>query len=194
MVELFATEYREGFVSKSINPGEDLFIKGKVLADIVGPWKVAHLAKFGPDIDYTYGPLPRPEGLTGPVLTYADPKSIVIFSTTPYPKKAWEFVKFMVSKESDRMLMEIATQMPVRKNLLEDEMFSDFFQKNPKLRVFAENVPYAVGLDRSIYLQEIFDIISQEYDAACIYRVKSPREGIKDAAIRVRVLLARDRV
>ncbi len=191
--EFFAMVYKNGFASKSLLQMEDLFIKEKVLADIVGPWRVAHLAKFGPHIEYAWGPLPRPDGSAGPALTYADPKSIVIFTTTPYPKKAWEFVKFMVSKESDRMLLELTSQMPVRKNLLEDEMFSDFFQKNPKLRVFAENVPYSVGLDRTIYLQEIFDIISQEFEAACIHQVKTPKEGIKDAAKRVRILLERDR-
>ncbi len=191
--EFFATGYREGYVSKSILQMEDLFIKGKVLADIVGPWRVSHLAKFAPQINYKYGPLPRPEDTSGPPLTYADPKSIVIFKTTPYTIMAWEFVKFMVSEESDRLLLEIATQLPIRKNLLENETFDGFFKKNPKLRLFADQVTYAVGVDRTIYLQEIFDIISQEFEAACIHHVKTPREGIDDAAKRVRILLARDR-
>ncbi|MCH8928655.1 MAG: extracellular solute-binding protein [Candidatus Marinimicrobia bacterium] len=191
--EFFASGYREGFVSKSILQMEDLFIKEKVLADIVGPWRVSHLAKFAPHINYKYGPLPRPDDVTGPPLTYADPKSIVIFKTAPYPEMAWEFVKFMVSEESDRLLLEIATQLPIRKNLLENETFDEFFEKNPELTLFAEQVTYAVGVDKTIYLQEIFDIISQEFEAACIHHVKTPSKGIKDAAKRVRLLLARDR-
>ena len=61
------------------------------------------------------------------------------------------------------------------------------------MRLFAEQIPYAVGVDRTIYLQEIFDIISQEFDAACVHGVKTPEEGISDAAKRVRLLLDRDR-
>lgn len=191
--EFFASGYRKGYVSKSILQMEDLFIKEKVLADIVGPWRVSHLAKFAPHINYKYGPLPRPAKVTGPPLTYADPKSIVIFKTAPYPKMAWEFVKFMVSEESDRLLLEIATQLPIRKNLLGNDVFNDFFERNPKLTLFAEQVTYAVGVDKTIYLQEIFDIISQEFEAACIHHIKTPREGINAAAKRVRLLLARDR-
>jgi len=191
--EFFAMGYEKGYASKSILQMEDLFMKEKVLADIVGPWRVSHLAKFAPDLDYTYGPLPRPDGSSGPGLSYADPKSIVIFSTTPYPQMAWEFLKFLVSEENDRMLLDMTAQLPIRSGLLEIKIFSEFFDANPKLKVFAEQVPYAIGVDRTIYLQEIFDIISQEFDAACVHRVKTPREGIRDAAKRVRLLLERDR-
>ncbi len=191
--EFFAKGYEKGYVSKSLLQMEDLFIKEKVLADIVGPWRVSHLSKFAPDLDYTYGPLPRPDGSSGPGLSYADPKSIVIFNTTPYPKMAWEFVKFLVSEESDRMLLDMTAQLPIRNGLLEKEVFKEFFEANPELKVFANQVSYAVGVDRTIYLQEIFDIISQEFDAACVHRVKTPSEGIRDAAKRVRLLLERDR-
>ena len=191
--EFFAEGYEKGYVSKSLLQMEDLFIKEKVLADIVGPWRVSHLAKFAPDLKYTYGPLPRPDGSEGPGLSYADPKSIVIFNNTPYPKMAWEFVKFLVSEENDRMLLDMTAQLPIRSGLLEKAIFKEYFEANPGLKVFAEQVPYAVGVDRTIYLQEIFDIISQEFDAACVHRVKTPKEGISDAAKRVRLLLERDR-
>ena len=191
--EFFAEGYEKGYVSKSILQMEDLFIKEKVLADIVGPWRVSHLAKFAPDLEFTYGPLPRPDGSEGPALSYADPKSIVIFNTTPYPKMAWEFVKFLVSEESDRMLLDMTAQLPIRSGLLEKKLFSEFFEANPGLKLFADQIPYTVGVDKTIYLQEIFDIISQEFDAASVYRVKTPKEGIRDAAKRVRLLLERDR-
>jgi len=38
-------------------------------------------------------------------------------------------------------------------------------------------------------LKEIFDAISMEFEATCIYGRKSPEEGIRDAAERCREIL-----
>lgn len=190
--EFFARGYRHGYMPRSVFQ-EDVFLNEKILLHVTGPWNVSYLAKFKPELKYQFGPVPRPDGSEGHAYTFGDPKSIVVFATTPYPQMSWEFVKFMLSRQNDRKLLDITAQLPVRKDLLVDELFSEYFEENPELKIFAEQIPYTVGFDKSPYLQEIFDIISQEYEAACIYDVKTPEKAVADAAKRVRSLINRDR-
>jgi len=126
------------------------------------------------------------------VYTYGDPKSIVIFSTTQHPQEAWEFVKFMTNRMNDLRLLEITSQLPLRKDLTSDLLFRDYFAEHPNSRLYAEQIPYVVGTDHTIYLQEIFDIISQEFDAACIHQAKTVDEAIMLMQKRVQQLLDRE--
>ena len=75
----------------------------------------------------------------------------------------------MVSRGNDKRLLELTNQLPIRSGLLHDSLFFSYFDKNSTYKLFAEMIPRTVGADRSIYLQEIFDIISQEFDEACLH-------------------------
>jgi multiple sugar transport system substrate-binding protein len=86
----------------------------------------------------------------------------------------------MTSKEADLKFMEITQQLPLRKHLLSDPIYSEFFINNPELIIFAEHIPYIIGLDQSLYLQEIFDMISKSWDAIVIYRAKDLEQGLND--------------
>jgi multiple sugar transport system substrate-binding protein len=135
--------------------------------------------------------MPVPDDHKGPVYTYCDPKNIVIFKTCPNPGLAWSFLKFMIDKENDLKFLEFTGQLPRRKNLDVDSVFAGYFQRNPKMVEFAKQAKYVKGTDPYPNMTEVFDIISQEYEASVIYSKKSPEEAIHDAAKEVNLLYLR---
>ncbi len=191
-VEVFRF-FREGFASGIFPMGtfqHDTFLAGQMAVHITGPWNIAHIEKFKPEgFEYDYAPIPVPDDHTGPIVTYGDPKNIAIFSTCRQPQKAWEFVKFLISREQDLALLRIASQLPVRRDLLEDTLYASFFKDNPKMIHFARQAPYTAGVDAIPELQEIFDAISQEFEACCVLGRKSPEEAVARAAKRSREIL-----
>ncbi len=181
--------FQKGFFPKA-RFQQDSFLSGQVATHITGPWNIDHLNKFKtPDFKFDYAPIPVPDDHEGPVVTYADPKNIVIFSTTRHPQQAWEFVKLLVSKKQDLALLRAASQIPIRKDLLNDGMFTSFFDTHPKLRRFAMQAPLTRGVDADPELREIFDAISQEFEACCILGRRTPEEAIRRAAERAREII-----
>ncbi len=94
----------------------------------------------------------------------------------------------MISKENDLKLLEITTQLPRRKHLDTDSLYMNYFTANPKMKTFAKQSKYVKGTDSTPVLKEVFDLISQEYEACVIYGVKSPEQAINDAANAVNLL------
>ncbi len=183
--------YRENYFSRQVeSSGQDLFISGKYASKWTGPWEVEYLEKYKrPGFEYDFAPMPVPDGHQGPVYTYCDPKSVVIFNTCKHPQRAFEFVRHMMSKEADLKFLELTRQLPRRKELLQTKEFQDFFLQNPALKVFAEQAAFVRGADISPALIEVFDILSQEYEACVLYGKKTPERAMADAERAVNVLL-----
>ncbi|GAB3991082.1 extracellular solute-binding protein [Spirosoma daeguense] len=183
------------FARERLSAARDPFLAERIATQFTGPWTVSFLEKFK-DKGFEYGTyaMPVPNNHRGPVYTYGDPKNIVIFNTCRDPQAAWEFVKTMVDKTGDLKLMELTNQFPRRRNIDSDPYFADFLAKNPRLRPFAEQARYIKGVDNCEVIVEVFDIISQEYEACVIFNKKTPEAAIADAAKAVDVLLNSERM
>ncbi|MFH1852416.1 MAG: extracellular solute-binding protein [Candidatus Neomarinimicrobiota bacterium] len=182
--EFYGVGFRNGWYANSIWIG-DQYLQGHMAAHITGPWNISHTERFKPPgFQYDFGPIPVPDGFTGDHYTFGDPKSIGIFSTSEHPAEAWEFVKFLISREADGKLLEICGQLPLRKELLCDTLYAEYFSKNPHMRKFAELVPFTRGFDQSPALQEVFDAINEQFDAACIQNRRTADEALKRAVKR----------
>lgn len=183
--------YKKGYFAKErLDARQDAFLGGAIATRFTGPWEISHAEQFKPaGFEYGFSPVPVPDDHQGPVYTYGDPKNIVIFNTSPNPEAAWKFIKFMISKENDRRFLEMSNQLPRRKNLFEDPFFKSYFEANPRMIPFAKQAKFVKGTDISPVLKEVFDIISQEYEACVIYGVKTPEKAIEDAAKAVELLL-----
>ncbi len=170
--------------------GRDLFLARQVASRITGPWEIARLERLKPpDFHYGFSQIPVPDDFRGPVYTYGNPKSIVVFSTTKHPEQAWKFAAFLISRQSDYYLLTMARQLPYRKNLLSDSMFVGFFERNPMMVRFARQAKYTRAEDATTALKEIFDAISQEFEACVIYQAKTPAQAVRDMMARIRLLL-----
>ena len=183
---LYENDY---FAQERLSAKMDVFLSEVIATRFVGPWEIIHAEKFKPEgFEYDYTTMPVPDDFSGPAYTYGDPKNIVIFNTCQDPQLAWEFIRTMITKESDLKLLELTTQVPRRKNIDKESPFIEYFESNPKMRAFAKQSNYVRGTDSSPVLKEIFDIISQEYEACVIFDVKSPEEALKDAEHAVNLL------
>jgi multiple sugar transport system substrate-binding protein len=182
--------YKKNYFSKEkLSARQDVFLSGITATRFTGPWEIAHAEKFKPEgfkYDYTF--MPVPDGHKGPVYTYGDPKNIVIFKTCKNPQAAWDYIKTMIDEEGDLKLLKITNQLPRRKNLNSNSYFNGYFAHNPKMKVFADQSVYVKGTDASPVLKEIFDLISQQYEACVVYGKKTPEEAINDAADAVNLL------
>ncbi|MDX1741966.1 MAG: extracellular solute-binding protein, partial [Rhodothermales bacterium] len=164
-------------------------LSGKIATEFVGPWQLGWLEQNAPEgFEYDFAPLPVPDDYEGPPYTFGDFKNIAIFSNTRHPQAAWEFAKYLVSKDADLALLESTKQIPVRKELLTDSTFAEFFIANPIVRPFAEQAPRTRGEDAVDSLQEILDAISQEFEAASVFGVYSPAEGTRRAIERIKLI------
>jgi len=184
---LYSNNYfpRERLAARS-----DAFLGSVMASRFAGPWEIAHAEKFKPaGFEYNFTALPVPDDHQGEVYTYGDPKNIVLFNTCSRPREAWEFLKFMISKQNDLQFMEITHQIPRRKNLFNDEFFSGYFTRNPRMIPFARQAEFVRGTDVCPVLKEIFDILAQEYEACVVYGIKTPEEAITDAATAAQLLL-----
>ncbi len=183
--------YRHNYFSKQMqSAGQDMFVAEKYATKWTGPWEIQYLERFKREgFEYGFSPMPVPDNHAGPVYTYCDPKNIVVFNTCQNPQLAFEFIKTMVDEEGDLQFLKTTNQLPRRQRLDTLPGFQDFFQQNPKLKIFAEQAKYVKGVDNSEVMTEIFDIISQEYEACVLYQMKTPEEAIADAEKAVNVLL-----
>ncbi|HMN48019.1 MAG TPA: extracellular solute-binding protein [Ignavibacteriaceae bacterium] len=180
---------RDYFPREQISARQDVFLSGVIASRFTGPWEIAHAEKFKPKgFKYEYTFMPVPDDHKGPIYTYGDPKNIVIFKTCKYPQAAWNYIKTMINNNGDLKLLEITNQLPRRKNLNKDPFFTSYFIKNPKMQIFAEQSKYVRGTDASPVLKEVFDLISQEYEACVVYGKKTPEQAIKDASDAVNLL------
>jgi multiple sugar transport system substrate-binding protein len=187
----FRTIYENEYFPKEITTGRrDFFLTELAGSRIVGPWEITHTEKFKPEgFEYDFTHVLVPSGVEDPIYTYGDIKSIVVFKNTKFPGESWEFVKFLINKTNDYRLLKIASQLPLRKGILEDPLFEKYFEQNPKMVKFAEQAKYLRGVDESPTLKEVFDAISQEFEACVVYGAKSPEKAVKDAASRARLVL-----
>jgi len=186
---LFRQIYKKGYFPITEFSGNQ-FIGEKLAISITGPYSISSVDRFKREgFEYDFFPIPVPDDYRGPLYTYGDHKNIAIFSTTEYPQETWEFAKYLISKQADLRLLEISNQIPIRKNLMEDSLFSAYFTEHPMMIKFAEQAIFTRGVDGAAELKEIFDAISQEWEACALFDARSPSESIHRAVERARVII-----
>lgn len=189
VLEFFRTCYDKNYFPHTFFQGGDPFLLERKATNFAGPWQIPTLKSLAPHVRYGVAPIPVPDGHQGPVYTYGDYKNIAIFSTTKHPKEAWEFVKFLIQAQYDLLLLEIANQIPIRSDLLTNSLFKEYFEKNPVMIEFAGQAVYTRSVDAAPDLKEIFDAISQEYEASAVYGKKSPHEATQSALKRMAMIV-----
>ena len=183
--------YKQNYFSKEQQgAGQDPFLAGKIATKFTGPWEIEYLERYKPEgFEFDFFPMIVPDDHQGPIYTYCDPKSIVIFSTCSEPQLAFEFINTMVDEKGDLLFLQMTKQLPRRKGLDTIKAYESFFKANPQLEVFAEQSKYIKGMDNCEVITEVLDVITQEYEACVIYNMKEPEEAIADAEKAVNIIL-----
>ena len=184
--------FAEGLLPRAnFSLGRDPFIDGTVAMKIIGPWFVRELEDMKPpDLRYSVAPMPAADGVDPEDgYAFADMRGIAIFSTTQHPEAAARFVAFLTSPAADRLLIEEASQLPYRRALASDARFRDVLAQSPVLPLYARRVERTRDIDIDPDIVEIFDLISQAYEAASIYGVVPVREALARAAAETRKIV-----
>lgn len=185
----FRDLYKGGYFPLTTFQGSPV-LSGKIATEFTGPWQLRWLKDNAPpDFEYGFAPLPHPDDVPENLFTFGDFKSITIFSTTEHPNEAWAFAKYLVSREADLRLLEIGGQIPVRKALLTDSLFADFFEREPGMKPFALAAPYSRGVDSISSLQELLDAVAQQFEAAAVYGAYPPEEATRRMIARMKLIM-----
>lgn len=146
----------------------DPFENGDSIMTDLGPWTFPNWEekypelKFGENYTVTAPVVPDALADTEHVSTYADAKGIVMYAqaTEEEQEAAMKFLSFVYSDENNDMkLLEMTSLIPARDDATENDTFKAYFEENPAMKVYAENVPYAVpAMDNEKYndIQQVF--------------------------------------
>ena len=190
-LDVLRRAFEENLLPRSNFEGRDPFMDGTVAMKVVGPWFVKELEELKvPGLRYDVAPVPVPDGADpDAAYAFADLKNIAIFSTTRHPVAAARFVAFLTSPEADRLLIEEAAQLPYRRGLASDARFTEALARWHTLPAYAARADRARDIDIDPDIVEVFDILSEAYEAAAIYGAVSPEEAVRNAAEEVRMVL-----
>jgi multiple sugar transport system substrate-binding protein len=190
-LEVLHQAFAGNLLPRSNFEGRDPFMDGTVAMKVVGPWFVKELEELKvPGLRYGVTPVPVPDG-DDPEAAYAfaDLKNIAVFSTTRHPVAAARFVAYLTSPEADRLLIEEVAQLPYRRALASDGRFAAALARWPTLPAYAARADRGRDIDVDPDIVEVFDILSEAYEAASIYGTVPPEQAVREAAAEVRTVL-----
>ncbi|MEP7347363.1 MAG: extracellular solute-binding protein, partial [Gemmatimonadaceae bacterium] len=192
-MELLRIGFAEGLLPKAnFSQGRDPFIDGTVAMKIIGPWFVKELDELKvTGLRYDVVPVPAADSVNPDHrFAFADLRSIAIFSTTRYPDAAARFVAYLTSPAADRLLIEEASQLPYRRALASDPRFRKSLARWPTLATYATYVERTRDLDLDPDVVEIFDVISEAYEAGSIYGTVPVRQALAKASAEAKRIIS----
>lgn len=191
-IEVLRRGFSEGLLPRAnFALGRDPFMDGTVAMKIIGCWFLPELEELKmPGLRYAVTPIPAMDG-SAPAASYAfaDMRSIAIFSTTKHVDASARFVAYLTSPAADRLLIEEASQLPYRRGLAVDPYFAAALRRWPTLPSYASHVERTRDLDLDPDVVEIFDLISEAYEASGIYGVVPVRQALARAAAEARKII-----
>ncbi len=191
-VNVLRTGFAQGLLPKAnFALGRDPFIDGTVAMKIIGPWFLRELDAAKPaGLRYAVTPIPSADGTkAGDAYAFADLRSIAIFATTKHVDAAARFVAYLTSPEADRLLIDEASQLPYRRGLATDARFAASLAREPTLPDYASLVEHTRDLDLDPDIVEIFDLLSEAYEAAGIYGATPVRQALTKAATEAKKII-----
>jgi multiple sugar transport system substrate-binding protein len=191
VIEVLRQAFAEDLLPRSNFEGRDPFMDGTVAMKVVGPWFVKELEELKiPGLRYNVTPVPVPDGADpDAAYAFADLKNIAVFSTTRHPAAAARFVAYLTSPEADRLMIEETAQLPYRRGLASDQRFVDALTRWPTVQAYAARADRGRDIDIDPDIVEVFDILSEAYEAAAIYGVMPPEQAVREAAAEARAVL-----
>ncbi|RAO98363.1 sugar ABC transporter substrate-binding protein [Petrotoga sp. 9PW.55.5.1] len=183
VAEFINTMFRNEWTA--VDLGSNPFYIGDIAGGLRGPWEISFAQNQFPDIvsDIVISAPPVPDSYPQdkPIYTFADAKGLVIFKTTKHPKEAWDFVKWVFSREDfDLKWLEYTKMPPAREDLLTNELFSDFWEQNPLAAEYAKYVPYAVPPATISTTVDVQDLMTFELVEPLMYGTKDPKKALDD--------------
>ena len=181
-------EFWKTFYDEKLAPNEastdDAMSAGTTAMQLAGPWAIP---SYADTVDVGFMPVPTSDGRENPI-TFADSKSVSMFTACKNQATAWEFLQFSTSVESDGELLEQTGQMPMRTDLT--ETYGDYFDSNPNYVAFAEQAEATADVPSIPNSVEAWQAFRDEYSAAVIFGKNSIDDFLANAAEKIDKLVA----
>ncbi len=189
--DVLGRAFKDGLLPRANFEGRDPFVDGTVAMKMVGPWFLWELERMKvAGLRYGVAPVPVPDGArVEDAYAFADLKGIAVFSTTRYPEAAARFAAFLTSPEADRILIQEAAQLPYRRGLAGDPRLAEAIARWPGLDRYAAQVERTRDVDLDPDVVEIFDILSEAYEASAMHGRVPSADAVRQAAAEAREVL-----
>lgn len=163
------------------------FFVGKVAMWQTGEFALAHIRRYGPDLEWGWFPMPPPPG-GRPMTTGAGGSVFVIPAATRHPEEAWTFLNWLTGPHAVSQFCAEITNLPPLKAVGKEPQF----RKEPLFR-FALDLAASENVfgppQMPIWPRYVQDIRRIEDHA--IFSQQSPRQLLDDLDARIEKDLAR---
>ncbi|WP_407359581.1 extracellular solute-binding protein [Microbacterium sp. LBN7] len=183
VAEFWASIYKDKLAPNEAAT-DDAMSSGTTAMQLAGPWAIPSYAET---VDVGFMPVPTSDGRENPV-TFADSKSVSMFTACENQATAWEFLKFSTSVESDGQFLEATGQMPMRTDLT--GTFADYFEANPNYVAFAEQAEATADVPSIPNSVEAWQAFRDAYSPAVIFGKDSIDDFLKNASSKIDELVA----
>ena len=141
VADFWAAMYSKGYAPKEKYNG-DAFADKKSAMAIVGPWAIS---VYGSKVNWGVVPVPTSTGMPAEQIhTFADSKTVSVFSSCANRQTAWDFLKFATSQANDGSLLDMTGQMPIRTDV--PATYAAYFAAHPEYTLFAQQAGRTVDV------------------------------------------------
>lgn len=183
VADFWATFYQEK-LSPNEASTDDAMSAGTTAMQLAGPWAIP---SYADTVDVGFMPVPTSDGRENPT-TFADSKSVSMFTACENQGTAWEFLQFSTSQDSDGQLLEATGQMPMRTGLA--DTYADYFSANPDYVAFAEQAEATADVPSIANSVEAWQAFRDEYSSSVTFGKESTSDFLKNAAAKIDDLVA----
>ncbi|GAA3947645.1 sugar ABC transporter substrate-binding protein [Microbacterium soli] len=183
VADFWATVYKEKLAPNEKST-DDAMSAGTTAMQLAGPWAIP---SYADSVNVGFMPVPTSDGRDAPI-TFADSKSVSMFTTCENKGTAWDFLKFSTSEENDGALLEATGQMPMRTDLV--DTYADYFAANPDYVAFADQAERVADVPSIPNSVEAWQAFRDEYSAAVIFGKESTADFLSNAAEKVDGIVA----
>jgi multiple sugar transport system substrate-binding protein len=139
VADFWAEIYAKNLAPKEKYNG-DAFADKKSAMAIVGPWAIA---SYAGKVNWGAVPVPTESGMSADQIhTFADSKTVSLFSACKNRQTAWDFLKFATDQDNDGTLLSTTGQMPLRTDL--PTTYASYFSAHPEYTQFAQQASRTV--------------------------------------------------
>lgn len=123
------------------------------------------------------------------VKTFADTKGVSIYAQVSQDQQqaAFDFITWVYSNpDNDLEWFKKTNSPPSRDDLASNEVFAEYLEDKPALKIFSENIPNAIPTIDEVDFAEVLELIGTEALIPAIREEKDPKNGWEDMSDAIR--------
>jgi multiple sugar transport system substrate-binding protein len=195
VLDFVGQSFRRGYAPpnelyQNDNALNEAFAAGKLGFLVTGPWNIPQIEELaGNTVKFDFVPMPVPDVTPRgtPTFTYGNFRNVGIFANSAHRAEAARFVEFLISKQSDRVFLEMCSELPYRQDLLTDPAFASLRQ-NRYLTIFARQLANVRPVANSPHFNQVLGALSTQFEESAVRGTKPAKRAIQDAVQEARRL------